>query len=418
MTMNSLHDQALTKATRKLLPFLFFLYVLAYLDRINVSFAQLQMEKELGFSDAVYGFGASIFFVGYTLFEIPSNLMLRRVGARWWIARIMLTWGLISSGMAFIQTPTEFYVTRFALGIAEAGFFPGIILYLSDWFPEARRAKVVSIFMTATAMAGVIGAPLSGFLLQFHGLGGLHGWQWLFLIEGIPSVVAGLAVFFLLPDAPNQAQWLTVLERESITAALAKEKTSDAGVMSFGQMLVSIQIWRLGFLYLSIIFAFNSLSLWLPQIIKSVVQLDTVSTAFLSALPFLVAVLAMLFNGYHSDRTGERRWHVILPACLGAFGLLLTVVMNGHPDLQMLGLCLTTAGVWSTLGPFWALPASLLAGRSAAVGIALINSVGALGGFLGPNFMALCKTHLGNFDLAMTGLAIFLLLGGLQLSWK
>lgn len=325
----------------------------------------------------------------------------------------MLSWGIISACMASIKTPTEFYVMRFALGAAEAGFFPGIILYLSHWFPDSRRAGIVSTFMTATAIAGVIGSPLSGYLLQLHGLGGLDGWQWLFLIEGIPSVLAGFAVFFLLPNSPAQAPWLTAPERESLSSLLAKEQEAKGNVhaSSLRAGILSPPVWRLGLVYLSIILSFNTVSLWLPQFIKSFVQLDNTHTAFLTTLPFLSAAVAMVVNGHHSDKTGERRRHIIIPACLGALGLLIIVTMKTSPWLQVIGLCITTAGVWSTLGPFWTLPASILRGRAAAGGIALVNSLGNLGGFLGPYFMALCKTHLGNFDLALACLAL-ILLGG------
>ena len=405
---------ALLKATRRLLPFLFFLYVLAYLDRINVSFAQLQMEEELGFSDAVYGFGASVFFIGFTLFEIPSNLMLRRVGARGWIARIMLSWGLISSGMALIETPVQFYLMRFALGAAEAGFFPGIILYLGDWFPDQQRARVISAFMTATAAAGVIGAPLSGYLLGLHGFHGLDGWQWLFLVEGIPSVLAGFAVFWLLPDSPNQATWLSQAEKRELSGLLARDALPSGGQRGAFDLMRSPQILRLGFFYFTIILSFNSLSLWMPQIIKGSLMLDNASVAYLTALPFVLAAIAMVFNGLHSDRSAERLWHVILPAFLGALGLVFTVFVQGRPLLELMGICLATVGVWATLGPFWTLPSSILHRNAAAVGFAFINSLGAVGGFIGPNLLALSKTYLGSLNPALLVLSVFLLAGTLS----
>lgn len=408
--MDMPQQQAMNKAQRRLLPFLFVLYVVAYLDRINISFAQLQMADELGFSDLVYGFGASVFFIGFILFEIPSNLILRKLGARAWIARIMVSWGLLSSAMAFIDTPLHFYLLRFALGAAEAGFFPGIILYLGDWFPDDRRAGVISSFMTATAAAGVIGAPLSGFLLTLHGGVGLDGWQWLFLLEGIPSIVLGISVWWVLPNTPKQAPWLTDRERSLILRGLQGEVKLSTRRHSLRNTLRSPEILRLGALYFSIILAFNSLSLWLPKWIKSNFALDNVSTALLSTLPFLAAAFAMIVNGRDSDRTSERRWHIVIPASLGALGLIGIVLAKGHPLLQFGCLCLASSGVWATLGPFWTLPFKIIHPDQRTVGVALINSIGAIGGFVGPNLMAISQTHFGSFDMA------FLLLSGILLS--
>ncbi|QFY41670.1 MFS transporter [Candidatus Methylospira mobilis] len=402
------------KTTRRLIPFLFFLFLLAYLDRINISFAQLQMRDSLSFGDAVYALGAGIFFIGYTFFEIPSNLALYRFGARIWIARIMISWGIVSTCMALINTPHQFYLLRFLLGVAEAGFFPGIILYLSYWFPEAERAKILAQFATATAIAGVIGASLSGFLLQMHGIAGLAGWQWLFIAEGLPSIAAGLAVLKLLTDKPEQADWLTPSERSWLCERMRQEHavTSSYHISELKTALTSLRVWRLGTLYFCIVLSFYGIGMWLPQIIKRFSGMDNLHVSLLSALPYLTAAIVMVINGLHSDRSGERRLHVLIPAWLGACGLLLNV-LTITPVFHLLGLCLAAAGIFSTLGPFWTLPSSWLRGNAAAGGIALINSLGNLGGFAGPYLVALCKTHFGGFDVALSALACILMTGSL-----
>jgi ACS family tartrate transporter-like MFS transporter len=405
---------ATRKAMRRLIPFLFFLFLLAYLDRINISFAQLQMQDRLGFSDAVYALGAGIFFIGYALFEIPSNLALYRFGARVWIARIMISWGVVSTCMASIDTPHQFYLLRFLLGVTEAGFFPGIILYLSYWFPEAERAKILAQFTTATAVAGVIGAALSGYLLQLHNVAGLEGWQWLFIAEGLPSIATGFVTLKFLTDKPEQANWLGAAERRCLSERMKQEHalTSAHHIGELKTALISLRVWRLGALYFCIVLSFYGVGMWLPQIIKRISGADTLHVSLLSALPYLVAAIAMVVNGIHSDRSGERRLHVLIPAWIGACGLLLNLLPI-NPAMHLLGLCLAAAGIWSTLGPFWTLPSSLLRGPAAAGGIALINSLGNLGGFAGPYFVGLCKTRLGGFEVALGIVACILMAGSL-----
>src|ERR1700730_13793397 len=293
------------KVSSRLIPFLFVLYVAAYLDRINVGFAQLQMKEALGFSDSVYGLGTGIFFVGYFFFEVPSNLILARTGARVWIARIMLTWGLISSAMAIVRTPEAFYALRFLLGVAEAGFFPGIIYYMSRWFPAAERASAVSRFMTAVAISGVIGGPLSGALFKLDGVAGLAGWQWIFLAEGVPSIILGVAVLFFLTERPEEAKWLLREERECLSAKLRAEADDIArrGHVSLRRALLHPTVWRLSLLSFTLLVGLYSISFWLPQIIKSFSDLDNVEVAILSAMPYMAATVAMVIAGAHSDRS-------------------------------------------------------------------------------------------------------------------
>jgi ACS family tartrate transporter-like MFS transporter len=365
----------------RLLPFLFVLYVVAYLDRINVSFA------ELGFSDFVYGLGFGLFFVGYFLFEVPSNLILERVGARTWIARIMVTWGLLSAAMMFIKLPWHFYVFRFLLGVAEAGFFPGIILYLTYWFPSSQRARAVSWFMTATSVAGVIGGPLSGALLTLNGVGGYAGWQWLFVVEGIPAVLLGVAVWFLLTDRPEQARWLDDEERACLIEQIRQD---EAGRMSHHATslrltLQSSTVWLYSLLYFCLVIGFYGINSWMPKIIRSTGELSDLAVGNLSAIPNLASAFAMVAAGWNSDRTGERRWHVAIAALVGAVGLACCACSLHSTLLVILSLSLALAGLRSTLGPFWAMPTSALAGTAAAGGIAFINSLGNLGGLVGPS---------------------------------
>ena len=404
----------LKKVTRRLIPFLFILYIVAYLDRVNVGFAQLQMKQALGFSDAAYGFGAGIFFIGYFLFEIPSNLILERVGARLWIARIMIVWGVVAAGMVLVRGPVTFYLLRFLLGIGEAGFFPGIVLYLTYWFPSAERARAISLFMTATALAGVIGGPVSGALLSLNGVAGLAGWQWLFLLEGVPAILLGVVVLFYLTDYPEQAEWLQAEERAWLSERLKSEgeRRLPHHSQTLWQALSNVKVWLLSFLYFTIILGFYSISLWLPIIIKGFSGLSDFQVGVVSAIPYLAAAIGMILIGSHSDRTGERRWHVALPAFTGACALALSAYLH-LPLLILLSLCLAALGIWGALGPFWTLPSSFLRGSAAAGGIAIINAVGNLGGFIGPYLIGYIKRNTGSFAGGLVVLALFLLIGAL-----
>lgn len=402
----------LPKVRRRLIPFLFLLYIVAYLDRINVSFAALQMNEDLGFSAAVYGFGAGIFFVSYVLFEVPSNLMLHRIGVRLWIARIMITWGIASSAMMFVQGTASFYTLRFILGAAEAGFFPGIILYLTRWFPAAERARAIALFMTATALAGVIGGPVSGLLLSMDGFAGLRGWQWLFLLEGVPAVILGFAVLAWLPDSPKEATWLEPAERDWLTARLDEEDAGKAGSAhaAFGPALRSVQLWALAWLYFSIIITFYGVSFWLPQILQSLSGQSDLVVAFLSALPYVVAALGMVFVAKRSDRTGARAGHVAASASVGILGFAAAAMVDS-PAASLAALSVAALGIWGTLGPFWAMPPAFLRGAAAAGGIAVINSVGNIGGFAGPYIVGAAREATGSFSAGLWVMAGCLAVG-------
>ena len=396
------------------MPFLFLLYIVAYLDRVNVGFAAIDMNRDLGFSAAVYGLGSGIFFLSYTLLEVPSNLMLARVGARLWIARIMLTWGVVSSAMIFVDTPSRFYITRFLLGAAEAGFFPGVILYLTQWFPQRERARAVGVFMTATAMAGVIGAPISSALLRMNGAWGLHGWQWLFLIEGIPAILMAPVVLAYMTEHPADATWLNEDERAWLVREMeAEQAESGHTIVTLGAALGSLRLWIVSLPYFCIVIAFYGISFWLPQIVQSMSDLGSASIVLLTAIPYVAATIGLVVVGSHSDRVRERRWHVAIPCVIGAAGFVLTVLAPAKPAIALATLSIAAFGIWGTLGPFWAIPTSLLRGTAAAGGIALVNSIGNVGGFVGPYLMGWIRDATGGFTAGLLTLAAILVLGAL-----
>ncbi len=402
------------KVTRRLIPYLFLCYIVNYLDRFNISFAALEMKADLGLGDAVYGLGAGMFFVGYVTFEIPSNLILQRVGARWWIARIMVTWGALSCSMMFVRTPASFYVLRFLLGLAEAGFLPGMIFYLTHWIPARDRARVFALFLTSTALAGVVGAPVSAALLQLRGVGGLAGWQWLFLVEGLPAVFLGVTTLFYLADHPSTARWLSAPEQAWLEETLRAERAAKEKMyrLTLWEALTHGRVWRLCLLYFSTIISFYGVAFWLPQIVKSFSGLGNAAASLISALPYLAAAVGMVLIARRSDRTMERRRHVAVPAFAAAAGLILGALVQGHPILAFLALCLSATGIWSTLGPFWSLPTAFLSGTAAAGGIALINSVGNVGGFVGPTVMGFLKEATHRFESGLLVLAASLLVAG------
>jgi ACS family tartrate transporter-like MFS transporter len=406
------------KVSLRLLPFLFLLYVVNILDRVNLGFARLRMLDDLGLTGAeaedVYSLGFGIFYIGYILFEVPSNLILHRVGARVWIARIMVTWGVISAATLFVRGEWSLYGLRFLLGVAEAGFFPGIILYLSYWFPAGLRGRAVALFMTASPVAGVIGNPLSGAILQYlNGARGLAGWQWLFLIEGVPSVWLGLCVWFYLTDRPEQAHWLTPAERDWLAARLggeAKRREEHHGLSRL-TALGDRRVWLLSALYFTAAVAANSYGAAAPKVIEDNFPGETLFIiGLLAALPSLAAALGMVVIGVHSDRTGERRLHVAGAALVSAAGWT-TAALAHDPWLVLLGLALAQAGVMGMLPPFWALPTALLSGTAAAGGIALVNSVGNAGGFLGPVVIGRFKAATGSFTGGMLAMTATLIVG-------
>jgi MFS transporter, ACS family, tartrate transporter len=410
----TLEQAALARVRRRLLPFLFVLYIVAYLDRINVGFASLQMNRALGLSDAAFGFGAGLFFVGYFLFEVPSNLILARVGARRWIARIMITWGIAAIAMMFVRGEQSFYAVRFLLGAAEAGFFPGVILYLTYWFPARERARAVALFMTATAIAGVVAGPVSGALLEIHGLLGLAGWQWLFIVEGIPAIVLGVAIALRLPDAPAEARWLGAEECAALERLLEAEREAAHGAQQRRLVagLASRRVWMLSLIYFGMVVGLYGVSFWLPQIVKGLGHLSDFMVGVISALPFLAAALSMVAVGRSSDRTGERRRHLAISAFVGATGLVLSAA-TGNPIAELVALSIGAAGIFSAFGPFWAIPSSFLGGTAAAGGIALINSLGNLGGFVGPWLVGAVKEATQSFAGGLVVLAAALALAGI-----
>jgi ACS family tartrate transporter-like MFS transporter len=399
--------------TWRLVPFLFLLYIVAYLDRINLGFAALQMQQQLAFTDAVYGFGAGVFFAGYFLFQVPSNLVLERVGARRWIAVLMVTWGIISASMCLVDSARSFYSLRFLLGAAEAGFFPGIILYLKSWFPARARAQTVARFMTAAPLSGVVGGPLSGALLGLHQRAGLAGWQWMFLLEGIPAIVLGAVVWAYLVDRPALARWLSGEQREWLQQTLQQERAETAATSVAGALAVFRmgRIWILALVYFGLNTVSYGLSMWLPNLIKSLSVLSNLAIGVLSAIPYVAAAMAMVAVGLHSDQSGERRWHTAVPAFAGAIALGFAANMTSVGPAIVL-ISVAVLGVFSMMGPFWAMPTVLLSGTAAAAGIAFINSVGNLGGFCGPYIIGVMRASTGQFKGGLAVVAGALALSG------
>ena len=397
-TASSPARSAVARVTRRLIPFLFLLYILAFLDRVNVGFAALEMNQALGFGPSVYGLGAGMFFLGYCLFEVPSNLVLYRTGARVWIARIMVTWGLAACAMMLVHAPWSFYLLRFLLGVAEAGFFPGIIFYLTRWYPARDRAHAYSWFLAAIPISGIVGGPLSGALLGLDGRLGLQGWQWLFLLEGIPSVVVGFLVLVLLPEQPADATWLAPDERAWLESTLAAERVDAVAEhgASLGRVLVSSHVWWLGTVYFLIVAGLYGFSLWLPQLVKGSGTLSNLEVGAITAVPYLVAAAGMVLVGGSSDRSGERHLHLAAPALAAAAGFL-AVALVRTPVPLVAALSVAAFGLLACLGPFWALPTAFLKEEAGAGGIALINSMGALGGFVGPYLLGVVKDRTGSF---------------------
>jgi D-galactonate transporter len=402
------------KVAWRLAPLLMVCYFVAFLDRVNVSFAALTMNADLGFDSAVFGLGAGIFFIGYFFFEVPSNLVLERLGARVWIARIMFTWGLVSAATALVWNEPSFYVARFLLGAAEAGFFPGVLLYLTYWFTAEHRARMVGLFMAAVPVSGVIGSPLSGWLLGLEGTLALHGWQWLFILEGLPSMLLSVVVWFRLTDRPSQAGWLTAAERERLDARLAREQAHRDSVRKYGlgEALTNGRVLALSLLYLGLVTGLYGVTFWLPQIVKGFGGLSNLEVGFIAALPTLAAAIAMVAWTRHSDRTRERPWHVALPAFAGCLGLTASAFVS-DPVLSTVALSVALIGIYAAIATSWTLPTAFLSGTAAAGGLALINSIGNLGGFAGPYFVGWIKNQTGAYSLALLIIGIGLAASGL-----
>lgn len=402
----------LSKVSLRLIPFMLLLYVAAYLDRINVSFAGLQMNKDLGFSDSIFGLGAGIFFLGYFIFGVPANLMIERLGARKWISLIMVCWGTISACMTMVSNEIGFYALRFLLGVAEAGFFPGMILYLTFWYPKKEHGMAVARFMTAIPAAGVLGGLVASRVLSMTGIAGLPGWKWLFLTTGSLSAVLGVAVFFYLTDGPKGAKWLTDDEKVCLlNAVTADRNVTSAGADERQNPLTCGRVWLLAGIYFLLTLGMYGFQLWLPQIIRSFGEVSDSVTALLSAIPAVFQALGMLLVAGMSDRRGERQWHVAVSGWLAAAGLLATSVAP-NPVVALISLSVTAFGLWGVVGPFWAIPTATLPRAAAAGGIALINSVGNLGGFAGPFLVGLIKNSTHSFFASLAVLASSLVLAG------
>jgi ACS family tartrate transporter-like MFS transporter len=396
----------LRKVTRRLIPFLFVLYIAAWLDRVNVGFAALHMNTDLGFGSAAFGFGSGVFFIGYCLFEVPSNFILHRVGARLWIARIMISWGLIASALLFVRTPVSFYILRFLLGVAEAGFFPGIIYYLSGWYPRAQRARAIAAFMMAIPVAGLVGGPLSGALLGLDGVYGLAGWQWLFLLEGVPSVLLGLCVLLYLTDRPENARWLAPAERDWLVAQVAAERRAcvAANPISAIAALTNGTVWRLGIIFFLANVGFLAYSIWSPQVIKSFAGASDLGVGLISGVISAVMIVGMVLNSAHSDRTGERPLHVAIPLLLMCCGFVATAALDTS-GLALFTLALAPIGIAAAFGPFWSMPTLFLTGEAAAGGVAVVATIVNVGGFVGPMLVGVLKGGTGSYSIG------FLLLG-------
>jgi D-galactonate transporter len=409
---SELQTRTMRKIAVRLIPILLGLYVIAYLDRVNVTFAQDKLESDLGFSGAVYGFGAGVFFIAYFFLEVPSNLALHRFGARKWIARIMVTWGIVSACTMFVTGPLGFYAVRFLLGMAEAGFFPGMILYLSYWFPARERARAVGFFMSAIAISYAIGAPISGAIMSlFGGVAGLEDWQWLFVIEAIPAVLGGVFVWRHLDDGPAEATWLAADEKRWLAERLEGEEAArmERERHSIADALKDRRVLAFGLLYFCMVVNVYGLSFWVGEIVDDVGGLSDVGKGFVTAIPYTVAIVGLVLISRHSDRTGERKLHVAVPLVIAAVAFATSTVVSPVAAIAALAV-----GLFFLLGAhpvFWTMPAALLSGTAAAAGIALVNSIGNLGGFVGPYLVGLMKDATGSTDGGLVTLAAILVVG-------
>ncbi|MFS8055936.1 MFS transporter [Rhizobium sp. BR 317] len=403
-----LETRVVRKITWRIVPFIMVLYLIAFIDRVNIGFASLTMNQDLGFSSTVFGVGAGIFFLGYFIFEVPSNLILNKVGARIWIARVMITWGLVSGAMALVQGATSFYALRFLLGVAEAGFFPGIILYLSYWFPARRRAAVTAMFMAAAPLSTAIGSPISGALLEMHGVWGPAGWQWMFIIEAIPALIFGVVVFFYLTDRPEKANWLSADERAWLVKTMEDEQAGKPKTShSIWAGLADVRVLALSLVYFGTSAGLYTLGIWAPQIIKSF-GLSSFQVGLINAVPAIFAVIGMVLWARHSDKTGERTWHVVGACLLAAAGLAFATGATSVFAVLM-ALTLVNIGISASKPPLWSMPTLFLTGPAAAAGIATINSIGNLGGFVGPSMIGWIKDATGSFAGGLYFVAALLL---------
>ncbi|HTY25248.1 MAG TPA: MFS transporter [Desulfomonilaceae bacterium] len=404
---------AYSKVNWRLMPFLFICYIFCFLDRVNVGFAKLQMQQQLGFSETIYGLGAGIFFIGYFIFEIPSNLLLEKVGPRRWIGRIMITWGLVSALTMFVNSAGTFYLCRFILGVMEAGFFPGIILYFTYWYPASRRAHTTALFLTAIPVSGVIGGPLSGWILEsFSGTYGLAGWQWLFVLEGIPSLVMGIITLWYLDDGIDSAKWLTQDEKQVLKHHIAVEK-QEKSRHSLRDGLLDWRVWLFGFVYFCFVAGLYGISFWLPQMIKSSGVQNALYIGLLTAIPNAVAIVGMLWIGRSSDKTLERRWHTLICAIVAGLGLGFSAAFGSSTTIAVVAVTVGLVGIMACLSIFWSVPTAILAGTAAAGGIALVNSMGNLSGFVSPYMLGYIKDATKSLSLGLYALGVLVIIGGI-----
>lgn len=397
------------KAMWRLVPLIFLAWFINYLDRANISIAALQMNKELGLGPEMFGFAAGIFYFGYIIFEVPSNVAMHRFGAKTWLARIMVTWGLVAIGMAFVRTPHQLYAARFVLGMVEAGFFPSVLYYLSTWFPAKYLGRAISFVYSANIVSLIIGSPISALIMShFNEKAGFSGWRWLMVLEGAPAIVLGIIAFFYLVNKPSEARWLSPVERNWLVGTLKREHdiASQAGSGSYKDAFTSPMVWLTGLLYCCIGIGFFGIATWLPQVIRQLTKLSLVNIGMLSSIPFIVGVIVMLANARHSDRTLERRWHLTGSLILGTVSLVLSGLTSAAPLISFIFICLAAAGIVGSLSVFWTIPPTFLSGRGAAGGIALINAISGLAGFFAPWLVGIVRARTHDFTSAIYCLAV------------
>lgn len=414
---DAVRKSAYRKIAFRLMPFLMLCYFCAYLDRVNVGFAKLQMMNDLQFSEAVYGLGAGIFFLGYFLCEVPSNIVLHKVGARRWIARIMITWGILSGCFAFVQTEWQFYTLRFLLGVAEAGLAPGLLLYLTYWFPSYRRARMTVLWFIAIPISGMIGGPISGLIMdQMNNVRGWHGWQWMFVLEAIPTVVVGLLVLAILKDSVNDANWLTDDEKSLVKKEIAEDNQHKEGHGSIKDFIRDRRLWLLAGIYFCVVMGQYAITFWLPTLIRNSGISDNLHIGLLTSLPYMCAIFVMLMAGRSGDHFRERRWHLIIPMCAGAAALTLATLFVSNLTVSLIFLCIAASGVLTASSLFWMLPTNFLGGVSAAAGIAAVNSFANLAGFCSPYLIGWVTTNTGSNAIGMFIITAVLLFGAILVS--
>ncbi|HAV5298960.1 TPA: MFS transporter [Acinetobacter baumannii] len=408
----TVRKSAYRKIAFRLMPFLMLCYFCAYLDRVNVGFAKLQMMSDLQFSEAVYGLGAGIFFIGYFLCEVPSNIVLHKVGARRWIARIMITWGILSGCFAFVQTEWQFYTLRFLLGVAEAGLAPGLLLYLTYWFPSYRRARMTVLWFIAIPISGMIGGPLSGLIMdRMSGVHGWFGWQWMFVIEAIPTVLVGLLVLAVLKDSVQDANWLTQGEKNLVKQELAQDNQHKEGHASVKEFIADKRLWLLAGIYFCVVMGQYAITFWLPTLIRNSGISDNWHIGLLTSLPYMCAIVVMILAGRSGDHFQERRWHLIIPMCAGALALTFATLFASNLTLSLICLCIAASGVLTASSLFWMLPTNFLGGVSAAAGIAAVNSFANLAGFCSPYLIGWVTTNTGSNAIGMFLITAVLIFG-------